>query len=115
MEYINPVLNALDYIEQNLTRDLTSEDVAREAAFSKYHFHRIFLALTGNSVSGYLRRRRLTEAALALRETGNRIIDIALDYCFETPESFSRAFKGMYGLTPRQYRKGGNNFSALHQ
>ncbi|MEW6184104.1 MAG: AraC family transcriptional regulator [Thermodesulfobacteriota bacterium] len=115
MEYIKPVLKALDYIEQNLKRDLTSEDVAKEAAFSKYHFHRIFLALTGNSVAGYIRRRRLTEAARALRETGHKIIDVALDFRFETPESLSRAFKSMYGLTPRQYRSGENHFTVLHQ
>ncbi len=115
MEYIKSVLKALTYIEQNLTRDLKPGDVAKEAAFSKYHFHRIFLAITGNSVAGYIRRRRLTEAAYALTETGDKIIDIALDYRFETPESFSRAFKNMYGLTPRLYRKRKNQFAALHQ
>ena len=115
MDYLKPVLNALAYIEQNLTRDMKTDDVAREAAFSKYHFHRIFLAITGNSVAGYIRRRRLTEAAHALRETGNKIIEVALDYRFETPESFSRAFKNMYGLTPRQYRNHKNHFAALHQ
>jgi AraC family transcriptional regulator len=115
MDYAKRVLRALAYIEQNLNRDMTSNDVAREAAFSKYHFHRIFLAITGNSVAGYIRRRRLTEAAQALRETGNKIIDVALDYRFETPESFSRAFKNMYGVTPREYRNRENHFAALHQ
>ena len=115
MDYVKPVLHALAYIEQNLTGDMKPDDVAREAAFSKYHFHRIFLAITGNSVAGYIRRRRLTEAAHAIAETGNKIIDVALDYRFETPESFSRAFKNMYGVNPRQYRNRENHFAALHQ
>jgi AraC family transcriptional regulator len=115
MDYVKPVLKALAYIEQNLTRDLSPESVAKEAAFSKYHFHRIFLALTGNSVAGYIRRRRLTEGARALLESGNKIIDVALDFRFETPESFTRAFKNMYGVTPRQYRNRQNHFEALHQ
>jgi AraC family transcriptional regulator len=115
MDYITSVLKALVYIEQNLTGDLSPDDVAREAAFSKYHFHRIFLAVTGNSVAGYLRRRRLTEAAQALTETDKKIIDVALDFRFETPESFPRAFKNMYGVNPRQYRNRRNHFAALHQ
>jgi AraC family transcriptional regulator len=115
MDYITSVLKALVYIEQNLTGDLSPDDVAREAAFSKYHFHRIFLAVTGNSVAGYLRRRRLTEAAQALTETDKKIIDVALDFRFETPESFPRAFKNMYGVNPRQYRDRRNHFAALHQ
>ena len=115
MDYVTSVLKALAYIEQNLTGDISPDDVAREAAFSKYHFHRIFLAVTGNSVSGYIRRRRLTEAAHALTETDDKIIDVALDFRFETPESFSRAFKNMYGVNPRQYRNRRDHFAALHQ
>jgi AraC family transcriptional regulator len=115
MNYVTSVLNALAYIEQNLTGDISPDNVAREAAFSKYHFHRIFLAITGNSVAGYIRRRRLTEAAQALTETGNKIIEVALDFRFETPESFSRAFKNMYGVNPRQYRNRRDHFAALHQ
>jgi AraC family transcriptional regulator len=115
MDYLTSVLKALAYIEQNLTGDISPDDVSREAAFSKYHFHRIFQALTGNSVAGYLRRRRLTEAAHALTETDNKIIEVALDFRFETPESFSRAFKNMYGVNPRQYRNRRDHFAALHQ
>ncbi|MBI4764573.1 MAG: AraC family transcriptional regulator [Deltaproteobacteria bacterium] len=94
---------------------VSPEEVAREAAFSKYHFHRIFLAITGNSVAGYIRRRRLTEAAHALTETDNKIIEVALDFRFETPESFSRAFKNMFGVNPRRYRNRLDYFEALHQ
>ncbi|MBA3028742.1 MAG: helix-turn-helix domain-containing protein [Desulfobacteraceae bacterium] len=115
MDYLKPVQNALEYIEQNLTQNIHSEDVAREAAVSKFHFHRIFLALAGNSVAGYIRRRRLTEAAYELIQTQKKIIDMALDYQFGTPESFSRAFKNMYGVNPGQYRSGKGHFAARHQ
>ena len=105
MDYLAHVQSAIEYIEENLDRDIKTGDVAREMAFSMYHFHRIFLAVVGNTVAGYIRRRRLTRAAHELVETEKKIIDIAFDYRFETPESFARAFKRMYGITPRQFRK----------
>lgn len=115
MDYLSHVRKAVEFIEENLDQDIKAMDVAQEVAFSQYHFHRIFIALAGRSVTGYIRRRRLTEAAYELIETGKKIIDIAFDYQFETPESFARAFKKMYGLTPRQYRKQGKNVEYLHQ
>jgi AraC family transcriptional regulator len=115
MDYLKPVLNALAYIEYHLKDDIKSEDVAKEAAFSKFHFHRIFLAVTGNTITGYIRRRRLTEATVTLAGTDRKIIDIAFDFQFDTPESFLRAFKTMYGVTPSEYRNRGINFMALHQ
>jgi len=115
MDYISHVRDAVKYIEENLDRDIKAMDVAQEVDFSRYHFHRIFMALVGRSVTGYIRRRRLTEAAHELIDTGKKIIDIAFDYQFETPESFTRAFKKMYGLTPGQYRKQGKNIGFLHQ
>ena len=115
MDYLKPVLIALDYIEQHLTETLTPEKVAKKAAFSRFHFHRIFMAVTGNTMAGYIRRRRLTQAASELATTKKKIIDIALDYQFETPESFLRAFKNMFGATPSTYRKAQDSFKALHQ
>ena len=115
MDYLSHVRDAVNYIEANLARDIKAMDVAQEAAFSRYHFHRIFTALVGRSVTGYIRRRRLTEAAHELIGSDRKIIDIALDYQFETPESFTRAFKKMYGLTPGQYRKKGKNIEILNQ
>ncbi|MBU4315736.1 MAG: effector binding domain-containing protein [Proteobacteria bacterium] len=115
MDYIKPVQNALEFIEKNLMQEIRSKDVAREAAISKFHFHRIFLAVAGNSVAGYIRRRRLTEAAYELMQTHKKIIDMALDYQFGAPESFSRAFKNMYGVTPGHYRSGKDHFAARHQ
>ena len=115
MDYLAHVRNAIEYIEKNLDQDIKTADVAKEVAFSMYHFHRIFLAVVGNSVAGYIRRRRLTKAAFELVKTNKKIIDIALDYRFETPESFARAFKRMYGITPGQYRKRKPYTYYLHQ
>jgi AraC family transcriptional regulator len=104
MDYLLHILRAIRFIEKNLCEDIKTAEVAQETAFSKYHFHRIFLAVTGNTIADYIRRRRLTNAAFELVESDKKIIDIALDHCFETPESFSRAFRRMYGVTPKKYR-----------
>ena len=115
MDYLTHVLAAIRFIEKNLDEDIKTADVAQEVAFSTYHFHRIFLAITGDTVAGYIRRRRLTKAAFELVETDKKILDIALDYRFETPESFSRAFRRMYGISPGKYRKQKPCTVYLHQ
>lgn len=105
MEYLAKVQNAIDYIEAHLTDDITIGQVAEAASFSLFHFHRIFLAMVGESITEYIRKRRLTEACLALKETDKRIIDIAFDYQYQSQEAFTRAFTRLYGLTPGKYRK----------
>ncbi|UYO99245.1 helix-turn-helix transcriptional regulator [Oceanotoga sp. DSM 15011] len=70
-----------------------------------YHFHRIFNELTGETLKSYIRKRRLTEASKDLLNCNNSIIDIAFDYGFESQESFTRAFKKVFKVTPGKYRK----------
>lgn len=95
----------LDFIEAHLDENLTVERLSREANFSKFHFHRQFSAYVGASVSRYVQLLRLKRASRRLVfEPKLRIIDIALEAGFETPESFSRAFKREYGRTPSQFR-----------
>lgn len=105
MNYFLEIQRAIDFIESNLTEDVTLSDVTQTTNFSMYHFHRIFQAMVGESITDYIRKRRLTEAARALAQTENPILDISLDYQYQSQEAFSRAFKKMYGLTPGKYRQ----------
>lgn len=107
MNYFQRLQTAIDFIENNLAEDITLAEVANKANCSLYHFHRLFQVLVGNSVKEYIRKRRLTLAAKQLVQTKESVIDIAFDSRYGAPESFSRAFKKMYGLAPLQYRKWG--------
>lgn len=93
------------YIEERLHEPLIIADIADQAGFSKFHFHRIFSAAIGLSITDYIRMRRLANASTALLYSDERIIDIALLYHFESQEAFTRAFKRYYHLPPGQYRK----------
>lgn len=107
MDYIARVRSAIDFIEQHLFDDISLQTVAGHVSVSAYHFHRLFSAITGESVADYIRKRRLTVAADELAATDRAILDIALECRFESQESFTRAFKKMFGLTPGLYRKEG--------
>ena len=101
------IQKAIDYIEANLANPIKLDSVAGEGYFSLSHFYRIFHALVGHSVKEYIRKRRLSEAALRLANTKDKVIDICFDYGFEYQESFTRAFDAMFALTPGKYRKRG--------
>ena len=105
----NPVLDqlsrALVAIEQTLGRPMPMEELARTAGFSTWHFQRVFAALVDEPVASYMRRRRLTEAARALRANpARRVLDIALAAGFESHEAFTRAFRRESGHTPSGFR-----------
>lgn len=99
------LLKAIDYIEAHLTADLSLDLVAGAAGLSSYHFSRLFRAVTGETVTAYIRRRRLTEAARRLIDRNERLIDLAMTYGFESQAAFSRAFKRQFGVPPGAYRK----------
>ncbi len=105
LSYLKEVQRAVDYIEKNLCNELSITEISKQVNFSMYHFHRIFQSFVGESLSEYIRRRRLTAAAHSLRNTNLRIIDIASEYGFNSQESFTRAFQKMFGITPGLYRK----------
>lgn len=105
MDYLSQIQTSIDFIERNLTRPILLSEVAREAHCSLYHFSRIFQAILGVSPKEYMRKRRLFEAALELIQSNQRIIEIAFKYQYQTPESFSRAFRKMFGENPGQYRR----------
>ena len=105
MEYTKEIKKAMNYIENNLKKEIRTEDIADSAGFSKYHFQRVFKRETGLNLYEYIQKRRLAEASSLLRNTNVRILDIAVYLCFESQEVFTRAFKKVYGLPPGQYRK----------
>lgn len=98
---------ALRYIEENLADDIDMKKIARLAFCSDYHFKRMFSFLAGITLSDYIRRRRLTLAALELTNSDLKIIDIALKYGYSSPDSFTRAFQSMHGITPSEARING--------
>lgn len=98
---------ALDFVEANLKQAIRVADVAEAVSFSLYHFCRTFNRITHHTPYDYLMRRRLTEAARTLLQSDRKILDIALDYQFNSPETFCRAFKRLLGVQPNQLRKQG--------
>ena len=96
---------AMDYIEKNLTGDISYYDIAREAGISVPHFYRLFKRLTGDTVGAYLLRRRISLAANDLADSNKSIVSIALEYGFESHDVFTRAFRRVYGISPSKYRK----------
>jgi AraC family transcriptional regulator len=96
---------ALAHIQERLDDPLPLEDLAERAHFSPYHFHRIFRGMVGESVKEHIRRLRLERAAQRLRDTADPITDIAFDAGYETHESFTRAFRAMFGDSPSGFRE----------
>lgn len=109
MNVYDRIQNSINFIDENLTNDITLIDVANKAYCSLSYFHQLFHTIIGYSLKEYIRKRRLAEAAYELIFTKNKILDIALTYQYETAESFTRAFNKMYGLTPSMYRKNNNH------
>lgn len=105
MNYIQGLQNAIDYIEEHLTDDLDIETIAAQSGLSAFYFQRIFNILCDYSLGEYIRNRRLTLAGNELSTAEEKVIDIALKYGYDTPESFSRAFSKFHGITPSQAKK----------
>lgn len=113
MNWIENMNNALEYIEENIERDITSDEIAKVAYSSKFHFLRIFYMLTGMNLGEYIRKRRLSLAAKDIMSSKMKIIDIAYKYGYETPEAFTKAFKKLHGISPSAARKEGKNLKAI--
>lgn len=105
--YHKAIEEAIEYIEKHLKEPIKVEQVTKFVNVSYFHFHRIFFAVTGEMLGDYIRKRRLTQAACELLSTNERIINIALDYQFESQAAFSRSFKAVFGIMPGKFRKKG--------
>jgi len=105
MDWLKGMNNVTQYIEEHLTQPIQHESLARIVGCSIYEFSRIFSFMAGISVSEYIRRRRLSQAVFDIQKGGEKIIDIASKYCYESPAAFTRAFKELHGTTPLSARK----------
>jgi AraC family transcriptional regulator len=112
MDTLENMKQAIDYIESNLDSELEYSRIAQIALCSQYHFQRMFGFLIGLPLSEYIRRRRLTLAAFDLQNGNEKIIDIALKYGYNSPDSFSRAFIALHGILPSKAREKGITLKA---
>ncbi len=113
MEWLNRMRDAIDYIENNIETELDPEEIAKVACCSTFHFQRMFLMLTGVTLKDYIRKRRLTLAAQEIAVSDTKVIDLALKYGYDSPESFSKAFRRTHGCTPSAARKPGVKLKAF--
>ena len=103
-DYVQRINKVVAYINNHLDETLDLKTLANEAALSDFHFHRIFKALKGEAIGGYITRLRLEATARLLRYTALTIEEIAFNIGYETPASLSKAFKKQYGISPTEYR-----------
>lgn len=113
MDLLKHMNEALKYIENNLTNEIDFQEVARIAICSEYHFKRMFSFLSGITLAEYIRHRRLTLAAFDLKESNVKVIDLAVKYGYNSPDSFTRAFQQMHGVTPSEARHTGHSLKAF--
>ena len=96
---------ALAFIESNLSEAIGVEQIATASGLSVFHFCRLFRRVMGETVMSYVRRRRLSEAAVRLRDEDIRLIELALESGFESQQAFHRAFKRLFDMTPGEFRR----------
>lgn len=104
MDYRGCLEQAIIYIESHLGESIRVEEVAKAAGYSYYHLNRQFMAVLGENIGSYIKKRRLANAAKKLIYTNCKVIDIAMESGFESSEAFSRAFKLIYQVSPQVYR-----------
>lgn len=105
MDQAGIIRDLLSWLETHLDQPLSLDNVAAKAGYSKWHLQRMFKDVTNNAIGAYIRARRLSKAAVALRLTSRPILDIALQYRFDSQQTFTRAFKKQFAQTPALYRR----------
>ncbi|TNR01311.1 helix-turn-helix domain-containing protein, partial [Escherichia coli] len=105
MDQAGIIRDLLIWLEGHLDQPLSLDNVAAKAGYSKWHLQRMFKDVTGHAIGAYIRARRLSKSAVALRLTARPILDIALQYRFDSQQTFTRAFKKQFAQTPALYRR----------
>ncbi len=105
MTVYQQIQNSIDFVERHLADSISCERAAAAANMSVRSFYNYFEALTGHTFGGYTRKRRLSQALCRLRDGDERVIEVAMECGYESPEAFSRAFKTEFGLSPVQFRR----------
>lgn len=112
MEWVERFNSAINYIEENLCEEIDLNQVAKIACCSTYHFQRMFAYMADLPLSEYIRRRRMSRAAVDLQNERNRVLDVAIKYGYDSPTAFNRAFKSIHGVAPSQIREQGVTLKA---
>ena len=107
MDWIERLNEAIRYIEENLTGKIEYEKLGQIACCSAYHFQRMFTYMAGMPLSEYIRKRKMSLAAVDLQEDGAKVIDIAAKYGYASPTAFNRAFQSVHGITPSSVKNEG--------
>ena len=115
MDFIQNLQRAIDYMEEHILEPITYEDVAKHIYMSSYHFHRTFSLVTGITANEYIRNRRLSMAGQEISISDSKVIDIALKYAYDSPESFTKAFTRFHGITPNVARRAGVKLKSFNR
>ena len=106
MNWTAGLQRAIDYVEEHLDGELDFAEIARQAYSSSFHFQRVFGLVCGVTLGEYIRLRRLTQAGIELACEGGRVVDVALKYGYDSPESFARAFTRFHAVSPSAAKSG---------
>ena len=113
MEWIERLNSAVNYIEENIKETIDLKEVSKIACCSTYHFQRMFAYIANMPLSEYIRRRRMSLAAVDLQSGNEKVMDISLKYGYDSPTAFNRAFKSVHGISPSQAREEGTILKAF--
>ncbi len=107
MEWVHRLNQSMNYIEEHLTGEIDYEQLGRIACCSAYHYQRMFTYMAGITLAEYIRRRKMSLAAVDLQDGNERIIDIAEKYGYRSPTAFNRAFQSFHGIAPSSVKEEG--------
>ncbi len=112
MDWIERLNSAINYIEENITEEIDFEAISKITLCSSYHFQRIFAYMADIPLSEYIRRRKMSRAAIDLQDGKSKVIDISLKYGYDSPTAFNRAFQRVHGIAPSEVRGSGHSLKA---